>query len=304
MTPKQRIEIAYRRKSNEQRGGGMPSAESTKLETELRDLREQTESSRSRRKLPTWITAWAATGCPWKSAKPCRSPAGPTLERCSTPWSSADPFPWARQRQRHKRCGGLRRNENPACHRWSKMRVIDAPDNGGGTSPILQYVFGDSIAAFCNINRPVVPGGEYVYPSFSTGAAATRPVASAENADQDPTMRGQLLSPKRVQANTSITVEDRMRFPNLGTAVTEHLRRAVTAGLDRQAVSDDGGFFDATSGPLGAAPTAAAASTYQNYLAMVSGNVDGQFAANLAQVGLLIGTDTFTDAMALDGNQQ
>ena len=182
-----------------------------------------------------------------------------------------------------------------------EMRVIDAPDNGGGTSPILQYVFGDSIAAFCNINRPVVPGGELVYPSFSTGAAATRPVASAENADQDPTMRGQLLSPKRVQANTSITVEDRMRFPNLGTAVTEHLRRAVTAGLDRQAVSDDGGFFDASSGPLGAAPTKTSASNYADYLAMVSGNVDGQFAANLAQVGLLIGTDTFTDAMALDG---
>ena len=63
-------------------------------------------------------------------------------------------------------------------------------------------------------------------------------------------MRGELLVPNRVQANTTINIEDRARFPDLGTAVARHLRNAVVAGLDVMALSDDNGFFDTSSGPL------------------------------------------------------
>ena len=92
-----------------------------------------------------------------------------------------------------------------------EMRVIDAPNDGGGPST-LQYVFGGSMAEAANIVRPAVPPGPRTYPSFVDGTAGARPAITSENADVDPTMRGQLLVPNRVQANTTINIEDRARL--------------------------------------------------------------------------------------------
>ena len=184
----------------------------------------------------------------------------------------------------------------------AELRVVDAPDaSGAGTSPIMVYQFGMSIATFVNLQRPMVASGQHVYPSFTSGGAATRPAASAENVDVDPTLRGQLLSPKRVQRNTSLTVEDMATFPGLGRAVAAYLAAAVVSGLDQQALVDDDGFFE-DGGPLGAAPTAGAATTWATYSAMAPSLVDGRFCLAPGTAGMLVGTDTFVDADGLYRN--
>ena len=184
----------------------------------------------------------------------------------------------------------------------AEIRVVDAPDaSGAGTSPIMVYQFGQSMATFANIQRPMVAAGQHVYPSFTSGAAATRPAASAENADQDPVLRGQLLTPKRVQQNTSLTVEDMATFPGLGRAVAAHLAAAVVAGLDAQAIVDDDGFFE-DGGPLGAAPTANAATTWALYSAMAPSLVDGRFCLAPGTAGMLVGSATYADADAVYRN--
>ena len=117
--------------------------------------------------------------------------------------------------------------------------------------------------------------------------------------DSDPTLRGELLTPKRIQANTKISVEDRARFGNMAAAIAAHLGGAVALGLDQQAMVGADGFFDSSSGPLTAPSNPGAASTYANYSAMLSGSVDGRYAENEAAVGLLVGMDTFVDGAAI-----
>ena len=73
-----------------------------------------------------------------------------------------------------------------------EMRVIDAPNDGGGPRT-LQYAFGGSMAEAANIVRPAVPPGTYTFPSFVDGTAGARPAITVSNADVDPTMRGAVV---------------------------------------------------------------------------------------------------------------
>ena len=181
----------------------------------------------------------------------------------------------------------------------TELRTIDAPDTGSGTGRNFGYVFGPSIADAANIVRPSVQPGQHVFPSFTSGAAATRPAIAAENADQDPIMRGQVLTPKRVQSNANIAIEDRARLPGMSQMVTAHLRAAVIAGLDAQALSDDDGFFDTSSGPLTPQPDPGSATTWAEYSAFLTGGVDGRHAVSPADVTLLMNGATFVDGDAL-----
>ena len=179
-----------------------------------------------------------------------------------------------------------------------ELRVIDAPNDGGGPRT-LQYVFGGSVAQAANIVRPAVPPGTYTFPSFTDGTAGARPAMAASNTDVDPAMRGQLLVPNRVQSNTSINIEDRARFPDLGRAVAAHLRQAVVAGLDVMALSDDNGFFDATNGPLTPENDPASATTWTQAVKWLSDGVDGRWAASAADVTAIMNSTTYADIDAL-----
>ena len=181
----------------------------------------------------------------------------------------------------------------------SEFRTVAAPSDGGGTQPVSGYVFPLSIQNFANIARPMVPAGAPVYPSVVTAAVAGRPAEGAAHGSTEPTLRGQLLSPARIQAVASVTVEDRARYPALGPALASHLAEAVAAGMDTQALSDNNGFFDATSGPLTAPNDPGAASTYDQWAAILAKVVDGRHAGSMAEGGLLLHPDAFADAEKL-----
>ena len=178
-------------------------------------------------------------------------------------------------------------------------RQSTAPDDGGGTSGFVGYQFPQSIAGFCNIARPRVAPGTPVFPSISAAAVASRPAEGAAVTEDDATIRGELLTPKRVQAWSSISVEDRARFGGLGAALAAHLAGAVVLGYDTQALTGDDGFFDATNGPLTAQANPGAATTATQYLAMLSGGVDGRYALTPADVGLAMHPDAYADGAVL-----
>ena len=117
----------------------------------------------------------------------------------------------------------------------AEIRTVAAPSDGGGTQAVSGYVFPASIAPFANISRPTVAAGTPVYPSFVTGAVAGRPDEGAAHGSTEPTLRGELLTPKRIEAVASLSVEDRARYPGLGPALAAHLAGAVSAGMDAQA---------------------------------------------------------------------
>ena len=114
----------------------------------------------------------------------------------------------------------------------AEIRTVAAPSSGGGTQPVSGYVFPASVASFANVSRPTVAAGTQVYPSIVTGAIAGRPDEGAAHGSSEPALRGELLTPKRIQAVASLSVEDRARFPGLGPALASHLAGAVAAGMD------------------------------------------------------------------------
>ena len=180
----------------------------------------------------------------------------------------------------------------------SEIRTVAAPTSGGGTQPVSGYVFPASIASFANISRPAVPAGTPVFPSIVTAAVAGRPIEGAAHGSSEPTLRGELLTPKRIQAEASLSVEDRARYPGLGPALALHLAGTIAAGMDTQALSDTRGFFDAVaaSRPLTPPSDPGTATTYPEWGAILGKVVDGRHAANLAGGGLLIHPDAFSDA--------
>ena len=181
----------------------------------------------------------------------------------------------------------------------AEYRLAAAPADGGGPQGFVGYRFPATIADFANIQRPRVPAGTPVFPSVILPTTANRPDEAGQSADSDPTLRGELLTPHRIQASTKISVEDRARFGNMAEAIAAHLGGAVALGLDQQALVGADGFFDTSSGPLTAPSNPGAASTYANYSQMLSSSVDGRMASVEAEVGLLIGMDTFVDGAAI-----
>ena len=186
----------------------------------------------------------------------------------------------------------------------AELRTVAAPSDGGGIHTVTGYTFPQSIAGFANISRPRVPAGQPVFPSVVTAAVAGRPAEGAAHGSSEPVLRGELLTPHRIQAVASLSVEDRARYPDLPQALAVHLAGAIAAGLDTQALSDTSGFFDATvaTQPLTPASNPAAATTYEQWQAILAKVVDGRHAANLAGGGLLIHPDAFEDAEAIYRN--
>ena len=183
----------------------------------------------------------------------------------------------------------------------AEVRTVAAPADGGGTQQVTGYVFPRSIATFANIARPLVPSGTPVFPSIVTAAVAGRPTEGSAHGSSEPALRGQLLEPKRIQAVASVSVEDRARYPTLGRALAQHLAGAVAAGMDTQALSDPGGFFDTVvaTRPLTPAGDPGAATTYVQWSEILAKVVDGRHSPNLSQGGLLIHPDAFEDAEEL-----
>ena len=183
----------------------------------------------------------------------------------------------------------------------AELRTVSAPTDGGGTEQVSGYVFGQSIQTFANISRPRVAAGTPVFPSIVTGAVAGRPAEGAAHGSSEPALRGELLTPKRIQAVASLSVEDRARYPRLGPALAAHLAGAVAAGMDTQALSDDGGFFDTTAAtrPLTPASNPGSGTTYAQWAGILAKVVDGRHSPNLAGGGLLLHPDAFEDAEEL-----
>lgn len=174
----------------------------------------------------------------------------------------------------------------------TELRVTDAPANAGSSQPpVLAYQFPASIGEFANIGRPRVASGQHVYPSVTGASAASRPAEAGVVAIADATLRGELISPSRIQAWTTISVEDRAKFDGLGAAVAAHLAGAVAKGYDDQALAAF--FLDAN---LTEPVDPGAASTYANYASGLHAGVDGRYAASTAAVKMLIGEETYIDA--------
>ena len=81
-----------------------------------------------------------------------------------------------------------------------------------------------------------------------------------------------------------------------------HLAGLVAQGMDAQALSDDNGFFDTTSGPLSIPNDPGSATTYTEWAAILAMTVDGRRSSTPAEGGILMHPDAFNDADVLYRN--
>ena len=200
---------------------------------------------------------------------------------------------------------GLAANSIPTELLMEKRAVTPSPsDVGQSQSQITGFVFPQSVAAFLGIPSPIVPVGDATFPVLTSDPAAGTPAENAAQTETTGSFSADSLSPGRIQAAFSWSRESAGRFSMMGDALREALQGGIADKLDKEILQGDEGLLHSTNL---ANHAQAAASTYANYVAeLLYGRVDGKFAFDLADIRVVMGSDTFGNAatkLPADGEQ-
>ena len=190
---------------------------------------------------------------------------------------------------------GLGANQLPVEMLMEKRAVTPAPaDVGQNQAQIEGFVFPQSSAAFLGIPSPVVGVGDATFPVLTSDPAAGTP---AENIAQSETTGGftaDVLTPKRIQASFFWSREDGARMAGMGDALREALQGGLADKLDQQILGGPNGLLNGT---ILANHNVAAITGFADYISNLGmSRVDGQYAGNLSDVRVLMGTGTFAHA--------
>lgn len=190
---------------------------------------------------------------------------------------------------------GLAPNAIPTEMLMEKRAVTPAPsDVGQSQSQITGYVFPQSVAAFLAIPSPIVPVGDATFPVLTSNPNAGTPAENADQAETTGAFSADVLTPGRIQASFFWSREDAARMASMGDALQEALQGGIADKLDKEIIQGTNGLLTGTNL---ANHAEAAASTYANYVAkLLYGRVDGQYAGDLADIRVVMGSDTFGNA--------
>ena len=177
-------------------------------------------------------------------------------------------------------------------------------DSQGGPrnqAEILARVFARSATQFLQVEMPSVDVGTASYPVFSSGNSASFAAKGSKVDAGAATIVSNVVNPTRLSVGYLWGIEDEASLRGLESALRDDASMAMSDKLDSQIIAGDGtapnlsGFLDATSGPLGAAPTASGSSAYTwaQYVALLTGRVDGLYANALSEVRCLVGPGIF-----------
>ena len=173
--------------------------------------------------------------------------------------------------------------------------VTPAPGEvGQSQSQITGYVFPQSVAAFLGIPSQIVPVGDATFPVLTSDPAAGTPAENATQAETTGAFTADVLTPGRIQASFFWSREDAGRMAGMGDALREALGGGIADKLDKEILQGTEGLL--TTGKL-TAHAQASASTYANYVAeLLYARVDGRYAFDLADIRVVMGSDTFGNA--------
>ena len=179
--------------------------------------------------------------------------------------------------------------------------VTTAPtDVGTRQAAVLQGVFPQSVAAFLGVDLPTVPVGEATHPVLSVNAAVRTPAESGAAAETDGAFTGTALSPSRLQASFRYTRESAGRFAGIDAALRANLSLALGDGLDREVISGTGGLFTGTNLDN---HNVTAVTTYALYRSgLAYGRVDGTYAGSVADLRLVVGSQTYGHASGVNNS--
>ena len=190
---------------------------------------------------------------------------------------------------------GLGGNDIPTEMLMEKRAVTPAPgDVGQSQSEITGFVFPQSVAAFLAIPSPVVPVGDATFPVLTSDPAAGTPAENGAQSETTGAFTADVLTPGRIQASFFWSREDAARMAGMGDALREALQGGIADKLDSEIMQGTNGLLTGTNLDNHAQ---AAASTYANYVAeLLYARVDGKYAYDLADIRVVMGSDTFGNA--------
>ena len=165
--------------------------------------------------------------------------------------------------------------------------------------PILQRLFGGSIANMLGVRMDSVPAGTSEWPLITAGVAPAQTAEDAVAPDAVAwTVGPQSLKPKRLTGRYEFTAEAAASVLDLQAALRRDLADAEMAKVSDQLLNGDGTapnvteFYARLTAPT--APTAEAG--YSDYAATPASIVDGLHGDAEEQTTVLLGTDTYRHA--------
>lgn len=177
--------------------------------------------------------------------------------------------------------------------------ITGAPGTVGvNLDRIRPAVFAPSILPRLGVEMPRVPSGTYATATITTSTTAD---AVAKSGDAPATAAGFTVTtatPKRVSARLELTLEDiaAVGTSNFEAALRENLSLALSDELDRQGLTGNGtapnltGILQRLADPA-TAPSAVA--TFDDFVAAVTGGIDGLWASTTSEVAMVCGVDTY-----------
>ena len=190
---------------------------------------------------------------------------------------------------------GLAANAIPVEMLMEHRAVTPAPADTGQTQNAIEgYVFPSSVAAFLGIPSPVVPVGDTTFPVLTSDPSAGTPAENGDQAETTGAFSADVLTPRRIQASFFWSREDMNRMAGMGDALRDALQGGISDKLDQQIINGSNGLLNGTNLDNHARTTA---SDYASYVAdLLYGRVDGRYAADLADIRVVMGSATFANA--------
>ena len=180
-----------------------------------------------------------------------------------------------------------------------------APTTGAGVNlePIQPFIFSEGLAALLGIEIKSVESGTFSTATITTALPAEAKAKAADAPDTAAALTAQTSGVKRIASSVQFTAEDvaSVGVGNFEAALLENMRMSMQDAHDDAVLIGDGnapnikGLLTA----LGSAATRSTRETFASYAKEPAAAVDGVWARTMADVLLLVGTDTYTDAAGI-----
>lgn len=177
--------------------------------------------------------------------------------------------------------------------------VTPAPGTTGVNLDTLRpMIFAPSIHTDLMIDMPNVMSGTYASGTITTAATAAAKNKGEAVPDTAAAFSVETATPRRIGGALDLAVEDiaAVGSENFESILREHISMVLSAELDDQIINGDGnapnvnGLLNQLTPP--AAP-AAGVTTYDRMLAVAAGGIDGLWATEIGQIGIVAGVDTY-----------
>ena len=169
-----------------------------------------------------------------------------------------------------------------------------ATNVGQEQQPIIPYVFPESVGAFMGVDMPTVGVGNAVFPVLTSTLTVGLPAENAAQAETTGAFAAEVLMPGRLQASFFFSREDRARFAGMDDSLRENLSMGLADGLDNRIIAGTTGLL---TGTVLANHNVAAVTSFDLYQSQfVGGRVDGQYAGDVSDLRVVMGSATFAHA--------